>query len=503
MVSNDEAQSAGQSEGVAVDATESRQANSVAKLGQRLFYRRAVVVCLIFFSVFLIVNDFQKFEYYVAKDGNIAKSIMQAISTTDDSIDDHQVQSIQEQRHQAENLTIEEQPVRIAYRAMAGIGHQLARMASVYALAKNYNIPNIHITINPMCGGTISTIYDHLFGPGPIIVNLDTKMTQLPRILPKLKMDLTNLTSVQRNANINNEVPNFKAHNPLAVAQYAEDIELYSYELYQQLMLLFQHKHKDRIQQMYERLNFHNQTVFALHVRGGNGEKRSFKVHHRGFQIDENRWIRNVIKLLCNYSRNHDHYFKKKPLMIFVGTDTGSIVTRLQNASKSMCEVPVVSIPQEYPDEGKGVSFQVFTGSKKDVSKNEKCLKSYEDMLLDMYFFTLSNTVIPGMYSSFTQTAPLFHILHKAKSSKMDEVDPDHHPHYFCDVGNAGDRMKCFNTLRSWALNRDEKFSYGNTTSPSQSPRLVEIQSPNINGADMGSHIKYVFKDTALKEIKQ
>ncbi len=68
------------------------------------------------------------------------------VSTLD--LDDHLLW-IQEQRNASRNLTKEEEePVKMIYRAMVGLGHQLTRISAAYHMAKIYNISRIHLTSN-------------------------------------------------------------------------------------------------------------------------------------------------------------------------------------------------------------------------------------------------------------------------------------------------------------------------------------------------------------------
>lgn len=284
------------------------------------------------------------------------------------------------------------------------------------------------------------------------------------------------------------------------------------YQVYKQLMALFYHKHKDRIQQVTNATRFYDHTVFALHIRTGNGEKGDFTDKGRDIK-DLDMWIHNVMKLLCDYRNDDDntHLFSKKPLMIYVGTDTGSVIPKLQKASNALCgsgskngtvpvPIPIVSAAQEYPEEGKSVSFL-------QKHKGQKCLESWESMFLDMYLFTQSNSVIAGSYSSFTQSAPLSIVFEKARlrarmmakmKMKMKEEGQQHnnkgnntsninnnsnngHPHYFCNVGKRGDSMDCFDNFRGW-LAFEPAGRFGNWNSiPGATLEgvTVEVQFPS------------------------
>ena len=192
----------------------------------------------------------------------------------------------------------------IYYRAMQGLGHQLLRLSSAYHLASVYKIPKIQITHNPYCGGTIYTIYDYLIGEGPVFVDippgqgnnvfLPNNRTFLDSLLldghpqkgwPKLR-PLTNLRTTITGDNdnnregkvlfLNNEVMAYGhpsglwshrqvIHELLANNFYNKQIT--DYQLYHQLMTLFETNHKQEISNIVNQTLFEHHTVFGLHIR--------------------------------------------------------------------------------------------------------------------------------------------------------------------------------------------------------------------------------------------
>jgi hypothetical protein len=195
--------------------------------------------------------------------------------------------------------------------------------------------------------------------------------------------------------------------------------------------------------------------------------------------------------------------------MIFVGTDTGSVVPKLQVISNLMCKIPIVSAAQKYPEEGKSVSF--LKKHHRGENKERNCLESWESMFLDMYLFTQSNSVIAGAYSSFTQSAPLSYIFEKAKHNKDlgngDAGDADHHPHYFCEAGTAGDYMDCYDNVRGWLkFEHVSSLKIANAKinrTLSMRRRHVEILHPCLTGNYRGNaivhEIRNLFAGTVLK----
>jgi len=461
------------------------------------------------------------------------------VKDTDDYTE-QQLRWIQEQRKFALNLTVHEEPMKLHYRAMAGIGHQFVRIAAVYHLATLYKIPRIYLTANQLDGGDIFTIYNYIIGEGPILVDLPfSKFGQGIKMKMGLPIGFPDLTWTKTSSNsdgngtaedpilisnqpakidvhIKNNVPGYgnpRQHTHTYLKKkydlnYGKDVT--DYHLYKQLMALFYQKHKSRIQQVTNATRFYDHTVFALHVRTGNGEKGDFAKKERGIRHLD-MWIDNVVKLLCDYSNNNTHYFSKKPLMIYVGTDTGSVISKLQNASKALCgssngnnnvPIPIVSAAQEYPEEGKSVSFS-------QKQQTQKYLESWESMFLDMYLFTQSNSVIAGSYSSFTQSAPLSVVFAKARvmAQKKEEENTieeviqgqhesgnsnDEHPHYFCNVNENGDSMDCFDNFRGWmtsdSVGRFVNWnSTANSTTSGSSSRKKNI---HLLSADLHSGVK-------------
>ncbi len=437
-----------------------------------------------------------------AKDEDI--KVRDRVSTLD--LDDHFLW-IQEQRNASRNLTQEEEPVKMIYRAMAGLGHQLTRISAAYHMAKIYNISRIHLTANPLCGGDVLTIYDHLIGPGPLMVDLPFSTIDKTKLRAKSEelgfpsftmldtIDMYNATesesssSIKQEIYIVNDVPGYYVQRARVEPslKYYDGKESTDLELYQQLMLLFKNKYQERIQKVLNATRFDDHTVFALHVRAGNGEKGDFTRKNRGIEnIDE--WTQNVMKLFCDYSRAHASKFTEKPMMIYVGTDTASVLKRLVEASLATCKIPVVSAPQEYPAAGASVSFST------KYRNSQKCLKGWENMFLDMYFFTRSNSVIAGKYSSFTQAAPLSYVMEKAKQNAQLS---NSHPHYYCEIGKAGDSWECFDTLTNWML-REKGTSFGRANAERQF-RLLELEYPMPH---LSYQINNLFHGSALQRVE-
>ena len=408
-------------------------------------------------------------------------------------------------------------PVKMFYRCQSGLGHQLLRLSCAYHLAMLYKIPRIYPTSNPVCGGNINTIHNYLLGPydigseeiAPLLVDVpcndnnvfqNRTLFKLPKHFPKLAYDPREAQNGIKSLSFNNDVAGYQHTFHVDYAKYLVENEYWGkdqsdYQMYSQLMDLFRQQHSDRIQKVMEHTKFEQHTVLGLHVRAGNGETGDFVTKKRGIR-DLDAWLNNVIYTLCDYRLRHSSRFRRYPMMIFVATDTESVIHKLQTASNLTCEVPVVSADQAYPDDGKGVTYSAYTSSKKD---QETCLNGWRDMVLDMYMISQCNTVIAGSYSSFTQAAPLSIVMHKAKMYNQEIASTSAiHPHYFCELGLSGERMTCYGSLNSWFVG-EPTFEWGNLTA-SKHRRRYEVHFPH-DYAGITNGVQRIFKGTALKGV--
>eukprot|EP00956_Cyclotella_meneghiniana_P018276 scaffold30310_cov50-Cyclotella_meneghiniana.AAC.4 len=408
------------------------------------------------------------------------------------------------------------------YRCQSGLGHQLARLSAAYHLAMLYKIPRIFPTSNPVCGGNIFTIHNFLLGPyntssetvAPLLVdvpyNEDSNLFRKNRTLFRLPTNFPNLTlttvpnvesqSLRLDVNFNNEVAGYTSlvYNP----QYDHLIQnefwgkdKSDYQLYSQFMDMFSQTHADQIKMVMEKIKFQQHTVFGLHIRAGNGETGDFTKKDRGIG-DIDNWLIHVARVLCDYEKQNRHFFHDNPLMIFVSTDTASIIPKLQSVSNHECQIPYVSADQDYPEEGVGVSYLAYAGRRVD---QETCLNGWRDMVLDMYMLSQCNTVIAGTYSSFTQTAPLSFVFRKAGLYNHQMTNSSRiHPHYFCEMGISGDRMDCFDNLSSW-IKLVPVIVWGNLNGTKHFQRAT-VEFP-VDGESSNASITKFFENTVLNPL--
>lgn len=405
-------------------------------------------------------------------------------------------------------------PVTMYYRCQSGLGHQLTRLAAAYHLALLYKIPRIFPTSNPVCGDNIFTIHNFLLGPyntssemvSPLLVDVpysddsivpkNHTLFRLPSKFPNLTIDPTvENEALRSHVNLNNEVEGYKHY--FFKSQYLWIIQnefwgkdKSDYQMYSQFMDIFSRQHSDRVKLVMEETKFQQHTVFGLHIRAGNGETGGFVTQRRTIK-DLDNWMNNVIEVLCDYAQQNSQYFNEYPLMIFLATDTAYVVPKIRSLSNEKCRIPVVSADQAYPEEGEGVSFLAYGGQRVN---QKKCLNGWRDMVLDMYMMTQCNTVIAGTYSSFTQTAPLSYVFRKAKMYNHGMTNSSTiHPHYFCEMGRNGDRMDCFDKLRSWI--NDEPAVVSGNLSAAKHFRRIEVKFPLDDNSATASITK-LFENT-------
>ena len=408
-------------------------------------------------------------------------------------------------------------PITMNCRCTNGLGHQLTRLSAAYHLAMLYKIPRIYPSSNPLCGGNIFSIHNSLLGPyeidsemgAPLLVDLPFSDENIFRnhTLFKLPTSFPNLTVVppvgkqvlRQTVDITNEVVGYANLFTTTSLDGIIENEYWGkdrsdYQMYSQFMDLFRRTHSDRIKMVMQQTNFQHHTVFGLHIRAGNGETGDFVNKGRGINDLEN-WLISVAQVLCDYEKQNSRFFRDNPLMVFVSTDTASIIQKLQSISNAKCKIPYVSADQAYPEEGVGVSFLAYSGNHTD---QEKCLNGWRDMALDMYMLTQCNTVIAGTYSSFTQTAPLSFVLHKAQlyNHGMTTESSTAHPHYFCEFGIAGDRMDCFDSLSNW-IKKESTIVTGNASAARQKRRM-EVKFPVDHDSSSTVSLGRFFKGTAL-----
>lgn len=154
--------------------------------------------------------------------------------------------------------------------------------------------------------------------------------------------------------------------------------------------------------------------------------------------------------------------------MIYLGTDTPSVIDQLQSILKNLtishnCSyIPVVTTEQERMEAGTGISYGPQGVGGKD---SELCYERWVSMLLDMYFISRSNTVVAGQYSSFTKSAPFTLATRKAQFYKTNPDAPGARPfsNFYCEVGKTGKRLDCYDSYAGMHQ-AHPAFTFGDTS---------------------------------------
>jgi hypothetical protein len=348
----------------------------------------------------------------------------------------------------ADNDDNGEIPLNITYRACCGLGHRLARQAAAYHLAVGLKLTKLNVFWVPSCG--VNGLFAELFGTDYIPINKNIKIS-FPfehGWLDRSTKTKTNSTEEEiAHWTISNEPPGY---NRIPTGDGYKEQVYAEVAMYRTMMDMF--VYKDRIKSFQQRHSFDNHTVIGLHVRHGNGETGDFSRKGRQMKVPEELWFANVASMLYNYIRI-DARFQRKPPMIFLATD-GPL--RLQEMLSSCLnhEVPVVMFPQNRVEEGNGVSYD----------KNEKdCVGSWASQLIDMIILAQSDMVIAGQYSSFSESLPLSVQFDKVRKAERQDEAAERHG-VFCEVGDDGSNMVCYDDYVEWVQRRSTIPLVGNAS---------------------------------------
>jgi hypothetical protein len=228
------------------------------------------------------------------------------------------------------------------------------------------------------------------------------------------------------------------------------------FEFYSQLITLF--RFQEQVQDFMRHHEFDKHVIVGFHVRTGNGEKGDFAKKKRGLK-DIDGWVQNASSLLRTFSQNWT-----KPAKIFLATDTPGVADKLANATRSL---PVIVVDQVRPTAGAGAS------NYHKWKKKEDCHNGWVAQFMDIVLLSLSDVVISGRYSSFTQSMPLVMMLgskaatdtKKKKfinpSTSLQEHHKDEDPlllktnlrnpsKLFCEMGKSANGMHCYDDFMEW-----------------------------------------------------
>lgn len=272
---------------------------------------------------------------------------------------------------------------------------------------------------------------------------------------------------------------------------------------------------------MLNKSNPHPRLVIGLHLRAGNGEgdhfvqaqrgvgqrkksktkknteNRSSSERHQNPSNEDNdddddiseleeqeavtRFVSRVVTLIVTEflpniksdrrsfpsSSSSQTRSSKKPDLLFLATDTASIIPIVQDTltvlrekllkkgSKNLSNHHEIVIPEllVFPQDRlpahQGVSYSAWT-------QGTECLQGWLTSAMDMALLARSHVVIAGMRSTFTQTMPLSLVLPEQAT------DPDagrlQSFYRYCEVAETGRDMSCFADRISWLFRQHPPF---------------------------------------------
>jgi hypothetical protein len=237
------------------------------------------------------------------------------------------------------------------------------------------------------------------------------------------------------------------------------------FEMYQTMIERFQFA--NQVHSFQNANNFSQYTVIGFHLRAGNGEGGDFASKNREIP-SQDEWIKNLAHLLVNFTNTDPRFIKKRPL-IFLATDTPTIIPHMQAAFGNY-SIPVVTVPQARIPDGEGISALYRH------STAQACVETWKGQFSDMVLLGQSDVLVTGAYSSFSQTLPMALQFHKTAKRSMTDTPPQ--VGVFCEVGFDGLMMECFHDFQSWKTRRSTLPIWGNPKTRKQRNRH-QVLLPN------------------------
>ena len=298
-------------------------------------------------------------------------------------------------------------PSILHYTACCGLGHRLVRMANENYVAKARF--NFGLTADwGQCNDT--DVYTHLFEPE----------------------DLSNTSRSNKLIHITDHVPGFALvpARPREECLCKQDEIDYNFHFYASLLERF--RFRQQVTAFTEKQLYSEKTVIGIHIRAGNGETGDFERKKRQIGNEES-FRNNVVERLKELIDTHEDVFHVKPPLIFIATDTQSMIDNFREALNET--MPVVDMPQHRPDEGAGVLFGELG---KDKGEGEFCLRGWEETVTDMMLLAMSDIVVATRCSSFVHSMPINLVLRRSEF-----------PTPFCEISKSG-KLSCFESFMRW-----------------------------------------------------
>jgi len=351
----------------------------------------------------------------------------------------------------------------IDYMACCGLGHRLGRMADAFHVA-------------------IQLLFElrGFWGFCPSITNNGTSSLRGQEIYSSLfdpysPQELTYVNSTNLRGAFANNVPGYTENSVgheygclCTPDKIASDLEFYT-------SLRNRFKRRKDVDHFVQE-HFAGKLSLGLHVRAGNGEEGDFEEKNRRIQNSQ-QWIRNVslrILELAAAEAAQGHQEEKAGVVLFLATDTPSYIDLFRDELKN-ASIPVVVWEQDRPEEGSGVFFGQ-NGAHIHHQHPNKCIRRWEDTLMDQILLSSTNVVISGASSTFTQTLPLS--LAFGRGSTEAQLAPP-----YCEVrGKNGEALTCFDSYTQWCCDddasREKQVKRVRFVSPLAEPPKLEFVTP-------------------------
>jgi Nodulation protein Z (NodZ) len=298
----------------------------------------------------------------------------------------------------------------VEYRACCGLGHRLSKTVDAYHISRKKNYA-LRIFWD-FCDRKTESFH-YFFGPQPL-------------------SELKDVEDGRVTIKISNESPcnaAFRRKGNLTACPCPSDYMKHNGELFQSLVERFRYNHE--VELFRRKHRFDNHLVLGMHVRAGNGETGDFTEKGRGI-LNMTTWLNSITTTILSISKD---WSNGRPPLLFLATDTGSIVDDIRQELSGKMDVVVYE--QERPPPGSGVFFGEHGSRDKFANMSISPCDQWKDALMDMMVLTSSDVIISGRPSSFTQSLPMGVALSRDDTS-------------YCEVTMDATSYRCYQTFHEW-----------------------------------------------------